>query len=244
MPDISAGRISLIIITAVLGGLVFPYLLYLMEKKGFKWRSLLMKTVSSLTFVFLGCICGINTLLKGMLYDDLNYLNVFVRLFILGEILGAVGDIVINLGPWFPKSRLPLIFGGAFFLAGHVIFTVALTHVISGSLLPAILISLALFLVTEGLLLKLTETDNVMRLMITAYMVTVSVFAGFSLGALISAPSLGRAILSLGALVFLFSDFDLMLQCFGKSRKRWMFYCMYVYYPAQIISALSLLFFV
>lgn len=222
----------MILISALIGAFVLPGLLYYEEKHEKKAGGLIMKVVSSTAFVLFGIFmskhCGRPELAKYI---------------VIGQILGAVGDVFLHVDQFFENTRLPFCIGGIAFLAGHICFISGIIRLEPAAVLLSCILAAVFYAVVLTLLLKLTKIDRVMRILISLYMLTVSSFAAFALAAFLWHPEPARGILAAGALVFLFGDFDLMLHLWSGKKWKFLFPCLYVYYPAQIIIGLSLYFF-
>lgn len=162
----------------------------------------------------------------------------------LGLVLGAVGDVCHALR-FLPKvaGRVPHLFsvGAVSFLLGHLAYLCVL---VPACPVPAwgLIASAAFAALTFAVLLPRVQVGGVQKVGGGAYLLAVSLVAGFACAGLMAAPSVWRLSLALGGVLFLLSDTLLGLNTFGRDfspRRRAV--SLLTYYAAQLLIAASLL---
>jgi len=169
--------------------------------------ALLLKAAASLLFVFAG-------VLALPLAADASY----ARLVLAGLMLGAVGDVCLNLRFVLPEHEKPIfLFGIAAFLLGHIAYLAALISLSPDALfyaLPAAAI-LSFFLIR--FVLSRVEVSGAIRVFGIVYLCVVFLMAACALTLFALKPwNAGRALFAAGGLLFAASDVLLVLNQFGK----------------------------
>lgn len=188
---------------------------------------LLLKTLASLAFVCLGLLGAARA---GGAYAWLTW---------IGLILGAAGDVLLQLMDCRPKDREPFFRAGlGAFLIGHVFYIVAfalLGRVTGWAVLLAAVLFAALFLLQFPARMDLKGQ----KVPVYAYAAVISVMTAF---AVLSFGAGARgALVGLGGLLFLVSDAILALIFFSPIREKSLpTWNLITYYAAQILLALSI----
>ena len=158
----------------------------------------------------------------------------FAKLVVIGLILGAVADVLLNLRYVVKKN------GKIVFLAGHVLYIAALVPhcknlavcIIAGVILTAVLLAW---------IFKQITAEKAFKIFGVVYIGVITVMNCISLGALIAEPSAQMAVFFAGALMFLTSDIVLILNTFGgKSKNSLRIANIALYYAGQLLIALCL----
>lgn len=193
-----------------------------------------IKGAASLVFVVLG-------LLSASLASDAAD-PAYVSLILVGLVIGAVADVVLNLRYVFEgsKGKAAFLAGILVFLAGHVAYLLAVAR--HCSMLP---LFVGIGLVLTGALMMWIfgriEAAPAFKIFGVFYIGAITVMNCVAIGALISNPSAHAAMFVCGALLFLLSDIILILNTFGpESRFTWRVSNLMLYYVGQLLIALSL----
>lgn len=142
----------------------------------------------------------------------------FGRMIVLGLMLGAIGDVCLNLRFLLPGRAKPIfLLGIGAFLLGHVAYLAALAALSPAVLLYALPAAAVLSFFLIRFVLSRVEVAGVIKIFGIVYLCVVFLMAAVALTLFASAPqSLGRAAFALGALLFALSDVLLVLNQFGK----------------------------
>ena len=142
----------------------------------------------------------------------------FGRMIVLGLMLGAIGDVCLNLRFLLPGRAKPIfLFGIGAFLLGHVAYLVALIAFAPAVLLYALPAAAILSFFLIRFVLSRVEVTGVIKIFGIVYLCVVFLMAAVALTLFAFVPqSLGRAVFALGALLFALSDVLLVLNQFGK----------------------------
>ena len=179
----------------------------LFEHKKRMLGALLLKACASMLFV-----------LAGFVAFSLSPTPSFGRLIVLGLMLGALGDVCLNLRFLLSDRSKPIfLLGIGAFLLGHVAYLLALISLAPRALyfaLPAAVI-LSFFLIR--FVLSRVEVKGAIKIFGILYLCVVFLMASVAVTLFAFAPqSIGRAVFALGALLFAASDVLLVLNQFGK----------------------------
>ena len=211
--------LNIILIFAVCVGDIF-YMIYN--------DSLLIKSLTSAGFVILGIINLIFALKNN------SYKKRFAIIMLIGLTVAMLGDIVLELH---------FILGAGLFAIGHVFYFIAYCNLIPfkwkdliyGAIIfiPATLfIIFAPFFDFGGI---------IMELVCIIYAVIISCMVGKSISNYIQDKCLLHLIILIGSVLFMFSDFMLLLNVFADLPRVIGILCLASYYPAECILAYSLL---
>ncbi len=193
-----------------------------------------IKGLASLCFVALGWLGS-----RGLIgAEDPAY----VGLILVGLVIGAVADVVLNLRYVFEgeKGKIAFLAGILVFLAGHVAYLLAVARHCNA--LP-VLVGIGLVL-TGALMVWIfqrIEASIAFKVFGVFYIGAITIMNCVALGALISHPSAHAAMFLVGALLFLVSDIILILNTFGPEKRfSWRVANLMIYYIGQLLIALSL----
>lgn len=196
--------------------------------------SLVFKSLASLSFIILGCLCLQKCQIKQ-----------FAWFVVIGLILDGIGDVVINLRFAFDKIKhLSFLLGTGFFFCGHLFYLFALVS--KGSFLTISIICglIAAVITIISLNACLHNLKTVYKVFGVIYLFTLFLMTGIAVGNMIANPSVkGCTLYGIGALLFAASDILLILNNFGEKK----YYTMRIanlclYYLGQLFIAISLAF--
>lgn len=194
--------------------------------------AVVLKGLASLTFVVLGFLSA------RMSADGQLAHNV-----ISGLCLGAIADVILNLRYVFAeKGRAVFLVGILVFLAGHIMYIVALIPrcrnlalcLIAGAVLTALLLVWIFSRITAAKAFKIFGVF---------YLGAIMIMTCIAFGILYTDPSAFSGIFSAGAVLFLASDIILILNTFGPEQKESLRVSnILLYYVGQLLIASSLQF--
>ena len=166
----------------------------------------------------------------------------YMGLILVGLVIGAVADVVLNLRYVFEgeKGKFAFLAGILVFLAGHIAYLLAVSRHCNA--LP-VLVGVGLVL-TGALMMWIfqrIEASLAFKVFGVFYIGAITVMNTVAFGALISQPSAHSAMFMCGALLFLVSDIILILNTFGPEKRfTWRVANLMLYYVGQLLIALSL----
>ena len=166
----------------------------------------------------------------------------FARMVVVGLVLGAIADVLLNLRYVFEgaKAQLAFMAGIAVFMLGHLAYIVAclpycrflVAAIVAGAVLTALLMYWVLGQVEAKLVLKVFGVF---------YIGAVVILNCVAFGALIITPSHHWLMFLAGTLLFLLSDVILILNNFGPRQLFGMRVAnLMLYYVGQLLIAGSL----
>lgn len=132
--------------------------------------------------------------------------------------------------------------GVVVFALGHVCYYAAfctLEKFRPRDLIPTVVFAVISLIAVLGTPFIRVEED-VMRYLLVAYAIVISLMVGRALGNLAHQKSRSRWLMAIGACLFWFSDLMLALNMFGSGGRLASLLCMYTYWPGQSILAHSL----
>lgn len=192
-------------------------------------KATVLKGLASFVFVLLGVFC--------YLLSD----TPFGKLILIGLILGMIGDIFLNLRNQFEGGKSMKIFavGILAFLSGHFLYIAALIKHNPGIILIALVMTAIISLLAIPALMKrVTAPSKGMK--IFGYVYLVVVIAMFCCAATLLIKSGFTAfniVFTLGALLFVVSDFIMIYYSFGKKIKALRVTNLLSYYVGQLLIA-------
>lgn len=214
-------------------GIIIQSLFIFVEHKEKYVPALLLKTLASLVFVYIGyrarTYCGNKEI------ADL----VFV-----GLCLGAAGDFFLNLRFVLKDiGQYIFIIGILVFLAGHVMYLIALIKLCNNPIIPAVVG----FVLTALLIIWIfqrIEAKPAFKIFGIFYLGAVTIMATYAVANFLFAPELAfNQLFAAGGVLFLISDVVLILNTFGKKTKFSLRICnLMLYYLGQLAIAMSLLY--
>lgn len=221
---------STIYLLMIIGALLQALFIYVEHKEKYV-AAVILKGTAALMFVLVG-------------YDAyLRVNNPFNRQFVIGLFLGMIGDILLNLRYLFPKQGQKIFLAGiAAFLAGHIVYLVALLpqarHV---WVWPCAIIGA---LTAAGLLayiFKTMEVKTAFKIFGVFYLGAIFIMTAIAIGIAVFLPSRRSIIYCIGAILFTASDVILIFNTFsGVSLFSRRIANLSLYYLGQMLIALSL----
>lgn len=194
--------------------------------------AVILKGMASFVFVLLGIICSLRLGFSG-----------YSRLIIAGLILGLFGDVFLNLRHVFKKigDKIFLI-GVASFLAGHIIYLVAVfpkaSHTVIDIIIGAI-ISAALL----AYIFKTMKVKTAFKIFGVFYLGAIIIMTVMAIDAAILLPTTKNLLFAFGAILFTASDIVLIFNTFsGNETFPRRVTNLSLYYIAQICIAITCLF--
>ena len=205
------------------------------EYAGKMAKATVLKGCASAFFVLLGLLC---------------FLKVHTaagRLIFIGLILGMIGDVLLNLRNQFEGKRSMAVFalGILAFLSGHFLYIAALIRQSASILLLSAILTVVLSVAAISPLMKRITAPS-KGLKIFGYVYLVIVIAMFSCAAslLVKLGAHATTVLfAVGGLLFMVSDFIMIYYSFGKKIRPLRAVNLLTYYIAQLLIALTILFF-
>ena len=191
--------------------------------------AVVLKGLASLCFVALGL------LLAGS--------SQTARYIVIGLVLGCVADVLLNLRMVFPqKGQLIFLVGILVFLAGHVMYLIAVTGMTARPWICAAAGAVLTALLMAWIFRRITAKPA-FKVFGVVYIGAIVLLNCVAVANLITAPSAFTGLFAAGALLFLVSDIVLILNTFGKETKQSLRITnITLYYLGQLIIALSLQF--
>ncbi len=239
--------IIIFLILSIVSALVFTILSF---KKTL--ANLYLKTVSSMFFVFLATAClyfVVDTRLSNSVItyapEPPNNTLIGGFLILVGLIVCLIGDIILGMPriSELKRDRIPVIVGGAsWFLLGHITYCVALIALFGiNARVLYFIIPMSLFYTFGN---KLFRKLDYKKLTWGVFLYSLVESLSFAICAtefvFHYSPSL--IVLTLGFALFYASDMVLMHNYFGEKKRFISILCHSLYYPAQILIALSIFF--
>lgn len=160
---------------------------------------------------------------------------------VYGLILGALGDIILNIRYLFPKyDRQIFVVGTVSFFAGHILYLIAQIP-LCGQLWIPIVAGVVISAVILVFMDKKLELGLSYKAVGIVYVCTVVFMASVSTVNYLTIRSVGHGIYAFGAVFFLVSDVILIFNTFGKEKVfRLSALTLVLYYIGQLSIALSL----
>lgn len=167
----------------------------------------------------------------------------FAKPVFIGLILGAVGDILLNLRFVFEKNGQKIfLLGIAAFLAGHILYLVALIPQ-SESLWLCIIIGAIVAAAILAYIFKTMEVKAAFKIFGIFYIGAVVIMTAIAIGNLIANPATTTWLYAIGAVLFTVSDIVLIFNTFGTTQKFSLRITnLSLYYVGQLLIACSLFF--
>lgn len=197
------------IIVLLLFGCAAETAFILFEHRKRMLSALLLKALASLLFV-----------LAGVLALSLATRLSFARLAIVGLMLGAIGDVCLNLRFLITEgARRAFMLGIASFLLGHVAYVLALISCAPAALLYALPAAAVVSFFLVRFVLARIEVDGAIKTFGIVYLCVVFLMASVALTLFLLEPqNTGRAFFALGGVLFAASDVLLVLGQFGRRK--------------------------
>ena len=190
--------------------------------------SLLLKSILSFGFVLIGAI-NLFFALKNKTEHKKFAITIFI-----GLVLAMLGDIVLELH---------FILGALVFALGHVFFFISYCFN-SKFEVKNLIYSAIIFVPVTTFMLFAPIFDFggiVMQIVCIFYALVISLMTGKAIANFAKNKNTLNLVIMLGSLLFLVSDFVLLLNVFSEISKGFKFMCIATYYPAECTLAYSIL---
>jgi len=188
---------------------------------------LAIKATTSIFFVLLGIV-------------NLTYVIIAKRqalqfpiIMTIGLCFAMLGDILLNI---------EFIVGALLFAVGHIWYFVA-HNFIQKFKLSDLIYGFAIFIPAIILILFVPIFDFgglLMQIIVIAYALIISLMVGKSIANLVAQPTAQNILLTVGSILFFFSDLMLLLNVFGNLSPVFDVLCLATYYPAECILATAI----
>lgn len=190
--------------------------------------SLLIKSITSGLFVILGTI-NLIVALKNNIKNKR-----FAIIMLVGLVFAMLGDIILELH---------FILGAGLFAIGHVFYFIAYCNLIKfrwkdlifGSI---IFVPVTLFIIFAPIF---NFGGLVMEIVCIVYAIIISCMVGKAISNFIHYKSPLTLIIMIGSILFMISDFMLLLNVFADLHRIFGILCLATYYPAECVLAYSIL---
>ncbi len=214
----------LIVLCAIFVG-VF---LYIETRKKYV-SALIFKGLASVCFVLLGLLCSGG--------------GEVARILVYGLILGCVADVLLNIRFVLKKKELLIyLLGIAVFLAGHIVYLIAILT-ISSNWPVCFVIGMILTVFLIIWMYKRITTSIKIKIAGAIYLEAIMLLNAVAIGNVIASRGSFTFVFALGTFLFLISDVLLILNTFGSNPKRSIrIIHILLYYAGQVLIALSLKF--
>lgn len=193
-------------------------------------QGVILKGCASLSFVALGVISSFGA-------DDPR----FARFVVIGLVIGAVADVLLNLRYVFQEYGKLLFAGGTIvFLAGHVVYTVAVWPRAVAPILFVALGAAATFFIMRWIFSRI-EADTSLKVIGIFYVGIIVILNCLAFSVLIARRDAQALVFLAGTLLFMVSDIILILNTFGgdpQFKRRVV--NLTLYYVGQVLIALSI----
>lgn len=199
------------------------------ERKKKYDTAVILKGTASLCFVVLGFLLAGSSRAAGLIC--------------VGLVLGCIADVLLNLRYVFPaKGQLIFLVGILVFLAGHVMYLVAVMGMAAS---PWICVAAAVVLTALLMvwIFRQITAKVAFKIFGVVYIGAIVLLNCVAFANLVCSPSAFTAVFFAGSLLFLISDIVLILNTFGKETKQSLRVTnVSLYYVGQLLIALSLKF--
>lgn len=216
--------------------LVFAGLLLNCEKNK-KWGgALLCKTLASLFFVLIGMVPFIRQTRSAEMPTAL-YNNIIDFVFI-GLVCGAVGDFLLNLRNNVKKSMPVFALGILVFMAGHVMYLLALLKV-NQYVWQSLVLAAVIAAILIAIIIPKAQASAGFKIFGAVYIALVVTMMCMAFGAMLTRKfGLDTVLFFIGSVLFTVSDVVLILNSFcGPSKHSLRITNIYLYYLGQLTIA-------
>lgn len=151
----------------------------------------------------------------------------------------VIGLVFAMLGDIFLIDHFML--GAIFFAIGHIFYLAYFCTLYRFSFLDIIFTALIIAFAMLVIFLYDGFVWNGMKMLVIVYAIVISCMLGKAIGNYFAHKNYANLITFLGALFFFFSDMMLLFNVFGGGQGLFDYFCIYTYYPAEFMLALSCL---
>lgn len=221
--------INMCIIICLAISLLFAYTDY----KQFYKISLINKSLATLSIAFLSYLCFIN---------NTGDIKRYFEFIFIGILLGFLGDFFLALKKIYKDKEVIFMIGLVAFLIGHVFYVMAFSLVNDIGIYDFCFA--AIYLAIAYIVFKKSELDfKNLKYGVILYASVISFMMGKATSVLLFEESSVFVVVAfVGALMFVLSDSVLSFSMFGKKEDKKLSVCCHLlYFPAQVILALSVL---
>lgn len=225
--------ISLPLLLIAVLGCILQAVFITVEHKEKYVPAVILKGSASFVFCFLGVIAFLNA--------DAHYLPIAIMI-VAGLVLGAVGDILLNLRFVFQNASQKIFLAGiAAFLIGHIAYMVSLI-LVSKSILICTVCGVLVAAVLLTIIFKSFELKTAFKIFGVLYIGAVCLMASYAIGNAITYNYVRTCLLyAIGAVLFLISDVVLIFNTFGSTQRFGLRITnLSLYYIGQLLIAFSL----
>ncbi len=226
-------QIVLLIVSFMILGLVLETLFIVKEDQKKYVPAVILKGSASLMFVLIGFVCRFFS-------SDPS----FSGLVAIGLILGALGDVLLNLRYIFKKiDQKIFLFGILVFLSGHILYLCALIPK-STTLAYAVIIGIIIAAFTLWQIFTHIEpVKPAFRIFGVVYIGAIELMMCISIGNMITGFSVMTVLYAIGAIFFTASDIILIFNTFCKTKRQSLRIAnLALYYAGQLLIAVSIMF--
>ena len=222
--------LSLLVILCLFVASLFTYTNY----KGHYKISVVLKSCATLLIIFLSVKCFV--------YKNLE-LKVYFDYIFIGLCFGLLGDFLLGLENVYRDKKFLFLAGLVAFLLGHLFYILAFSQINPLGFIDFILAGL--YLGIAYFVFSKSDLDlGDFKYGVVLYACVISFMLSKATTILIFSSNLiFGCVVFVGALLFVLSDSLLSFSIFGVlNKKKFSLCCHILYFPAQIILALSILF--
>lgn len=215
-------------------GLCIQVSFIIVENKKKYLPAVILKGTASLIFVALG-----------ILSMQLAKNQSFAKLVVTGLILGALGDILLNLRFCFEKiGQKIFLIGILAFFSGHILYLSALIPFCSNLFIYILCGAVVAALLLWWIFSKVGKIKKSFKIFGIVYIGAIAIMNAVAIGWLITDPTSVTALLYvIGAVLFLASDVIMIFNTFGSTQKLSMRASnLILYYIGQLFIALCIQF--
>ena len=216
-------------------GIILQGIFIVVEHKEKYVPAVILKGLASVIF----CIIGYIALTNGATTEAG---NTFIKSIFIGLILGAIGDILLGLRFVFEKIGQKIFLAGiASFLAGHILYLVALIP-LSSSIIICTILGLVVSAIILTIIFKVFDVKLAFKIFGVLYISAVVVMTFIAGGNCITSGFEKNALVyAIGAILFMVSDIVMIFNTFGNtSRFSLRITNLTLYYFGQLLIASSL----
>lgn len=198
-------------------------------------RALWLKLSASLCFM---AITVISLFTENVGYDR------FWLVVTLGLLFGMLGDVLLAFRHIFEKHyELCFTVGAISFVLEHLLFIGYFVYVNENIVPVATLFFIISFATATFVLAKTRVNGGRLQIGLYVYIAIVCLMSATAVATAIKTPSVGSLMFALGSVCFVASDTTICVYNFSKYKEfKWMILLHYLYYPAQLLIALSVIF--
>ncbi len=199
------------------------------------FRAMVFKFLASFCFIIIATLCFFT--------EGIGYTR-FWRVVALGLIFGLIGDLLLAFRHIYEKYyELFFGIGAVSFVLEHFLFIGYFVWVDQDIIPIATLCFIISFAFATFVLAKTGVKGGRLQIGIYVYIAIVCLMSATAISTAIKTPSIGSLMFALGSICFVASDTTICVYNFSQNKDfKLMILLHYLYYPAQILIALSVMF--